>query len=173
MENSKWEKLYEQINQRSRWYSSQIWYIPFAFIGLTGIILGNIAKFDSPLKTTIYFILCFLSISVFVHVASLKYHERRSVSALKKLESELLNISGRGTIWYMSFVNYIKMLTMISSYLFLNVGLKMMEINGKICIVTNVFLSFLYFFIIKEDIKRNKQILKEIDELNKIANEKK
>ena len=37
MSNLARDKQYDQLNQRSRWYSSQMWYVPFAFVGIIAL----------------------------------------------------------------------------------------------------------------------------------------
>lgn len=34
----------EQLNERSCWYSSQLWQAPFAFFGITAIVIGTMIK---------------------------------------------------------------------------------------------------------------------------------
>lgn len=38
------------LNERSRWYSTQLWQIPFAYLGITGVAL---ASFDKPSRETL------------------------------------------------------------------------------------------------------------------------
>ena len=39
------------LNERSRWYSAELWQIPFAYLGLTALVIAQIATNE---KTQVY-----------------------------------------------------------------------------------------------------------------------
>ncbi len=41
MRIQKWTAYYEQLNVRSRWYSSQLWHVPFAYLAVAGFGPGG------------------------------------------------------------------------------------------------------------------------------------
>ncbi|OUR74235.1 hypothetical protein A9Q78_01120 [Methylophaga sp. 41_12_T18] len=78
-----------ELNNRSRWYSSQLWQIPFAFISLVGLLIGNIAtKFPDLLHFTFLTVGLF-GILVLIHMNGIMNGERRAVENLKKIEAAL------------------------------------------------------------------------------------
>jgi len=112
MSNLDKDRQYDQLNQRSRWYSAQLWYVPFAFVGIIALGIDKASAVPEPMKTFVFLILSFFSLAAFVHVKALKYYERRSVRAMQQLESPV--VSGGGSPWYMSFVLYIKIMLAIA-----------------------------------------------------------
>lgn len=105
-----------ELNQRSRWYSSQLWYVPFAYIGIVGLGVEKVHNLPYPLSNLAYLMLAFFSLAVFVHVSSIKFYERRAVLSMQKLEDPV--VSGGGASWYMSFASYMKLMLVVGSYAF-------------------------------------------------------
>lgn len=69
-----------ELNNRSRWYSSQLWQVPFAYIGIAGIVL---ASSNSEGIGWVLLGLCVFGIFVVLH---LKYIARAAEYAVRKLE---------------------------------------------------------------------------------------
>ena len=163
MSNIDPNKQYEQLNQRSRWYSSQLWYVPFAFVGIISLGIGNIAEVPEYLKTLVLLMFSLFSLSAFVHVSSLKYYERKAVWDLRKLK---LGSASGGAAWYMSFVFYIKIMFIVATIGFFWVGTQDWEC-WWLRIVRIVLLAVIIFTVYKvwrSDHIRNQSIL---DELHK------
>jgi len=102
------DKQYEQLNQRTRWYTSQVWYVPFAFIGILVVGIERINTLSGSLRSFAFLMLSFFSLSVFVHISSLKFYERKSILAMQQLEDPV--ISQGGSPWYLSFTTYMKLI---------------------------------------------------------------
>ena len=164
IEDKNWSTKFEQLNTRSRWYSSQLWYVPFAFIGIVGLSFEKVSNAEYPLNVLIFIIFGIFSISVFVHVSALKYYERRAVKSMQELENKVT--SGGGSKWFISFAFYIRVMLLLASYFFIAYGI----INTKLCDswkwwilgITLTFLTILFIVIIWNDIKRNTNLRQEI-----------
>ncbi len=122
MSNDKWNTQYEQLNQRSRWYSSQLWYVAFAYVGILGLGVDKIPNFEQPLRSLAYLMLSVFSLAVYVHVVSLKFYERRAVRGMQSMENPV--VSGGGSPSYVSFGSYIRIMLLIGSYAFLLIATK-------------------------------------------------
>lgn len=142
MANDKWNVQYEQLNQRSRWYSSQLWYVPFAYVGLVGLGIEKIQRLPDPLDNLAYLMLSIFSVAVYIHVVSLKFYERRAVLGMQNMEDPV--VSGGSGRWYMSFVTYIKLMLVVGSYSFVWFAAKDLDLYIKgagISIITIVFVT--------------------------------
>jgi hypothetical protein len=83
--------LLSEFNNRSRWYSSRIWQIPFAYFGISGILYGLMLKTNtvSIFLSCFFIILGIIGLFVFLHMVGLMNGERRAVSNLQKVEKNL------------------------------------------------------------------------------------
>ena len=78
-----------ELNNRSRWYSSQLWQIPFAYIGITGVSLASLAVTCSKILALALIIAGVLGICVLVHFSGIKDGEKRAVEHLINIEQQL------------------------------------------------------------------------------------
>ena len=78
-----------ELNQRSHWYSAQLWQLPFAYLGITGVALASLDS-ATPRK---YAITCFaagvLGLLVFIHMVAVRRLEKRAIGKLSDVEKEL------------------------------------------------------------------------------------
>jgi len=168
MQDNNWSTKWEQLNIRSRWYSSQLWYIPFAYIGIVGLSFEKISELKFPINTVIYFLFGIFSLAVFVHVSSIKYYERKAVHNMQDLEEN--KISGGASPWFISFAFYIRCMLLLASYFFFQYSCWLIPIN--ICLkyillaLIFVILTGTYTIIIKSDLKRNKGVTDKIRQSN-------
>lgn len=166
MADNRWNTKYEQLNQRSRWYSSQLWYIPFAYVGIVGIGLEKILELSYPLNSLGLILLGIFSISVFVHVSAIKFYERRAVRSMQEIEDK--PISSGGSPWYLSFAWYIRLMICIASYFFIAYGVFLVEITQAvkwlILVIILLALTILYLFIVWKDQVRNRNLTSNIRE---------
>jgi hypothetical protein len=78
-----------ELNNRSRWYSAELWQIPFAYLGLTGLIIVQIAD-KTPRHLGIAFITAALfGVFVIIHMFKIRKHETRAVEHLIETEAAL------------------------------------------------------------------------------------
>lgn len=79
-----------ELNSRSRWYSSQLWQVPFAYLGITGVTTAGLAYSDHKILLPFAFIVAGLfGICVFLHTVGMRDGERRAVENLKNVEKQL------------------------------------------------------------------------------------
>ena len=158
--------LYEQLNQRARLYSSQLWYVPFAYIGLVGIGMDKIPGWCQPLKSFGLIFMGIFSIAAFVHVSSIKHLERRAVKKMRELEGDSPASFG-GSPWYLSFAWYFRLILILLSYSFVAYGISLLVILFLQSLwfwLPMIALSILYGFLIYKTYSLNKPLVKEIRE---------
>jgi len=79
----------KELNSRSRWYSSQLWYIPFAYFSLVAVTLANVIN-KQPSQIGIALIACgVLGIFVIWHMCLIMNGEKRAIKHLKDVEEKL------------------------------------------------------------------------------------
>lgn len=167
MANNHWETQYEQLNQRSRSYAAQLWYVPFAYIGLVGLGLEKILNWCQPLKSFGLILMGIFSIAVFVHVSSIKYLERRAVKSMRELE-ENGPISTGGSRWYLSFAWYIRLILILLTYSFIAYGISLLTIApfSPFFLIPMIALTILYGILIYKNHSKNKPLVNEIRDGN-------
>lgn len=167
MESERWKTKYEQLNQRSRWYSSQLWYVAFAYMALVGVGAEKLINLPDLQRGIGFIVLSIFSLAVFVHVTEIKHYERRAVVAMRKLE-EGDNLSKGGSPWTLSFYSYYAFLLIILTFVFIEYGvfsvgkfLKLSTLWGITIVLLAFFgLSFYFAIIIKKTVRLNKPLLK-------------
>jgi hypothetical protein len=66
----------KELNNRSRWYSGQLWYIPFAYFGLVALTVGNVG-FKEPKFIGLSLLYCgIIGVFVFWHMISIRDGEK-------------------------------------------------------------------------------------------------
>jgi hypothetical protein len=78
-----------QLNERSRWYSSQAWQIPFAFLSLVVIAVETTMDKSRITGGSVFLVLFFIGLFVIWHMISVAKGAERAVVSLKKIEREL------------------------------------------------------------------------------------
>jgi len=115
------DKQYEQLDERSRMYSPQLWYVPFAFVGMFALGIDKLTALkEEPLRAFAFIFLCLFSLAVYIHVTSLKFYERRCVLAMQRLEQPV--VSGAGEPWYLSFDTYSEFILIVGALGLLLIG---------------------------------------------------
>jgi hypothetical protein len=79
----------QELNNRSRWYSGQLWHIPFAYVGLVAVAIGNVIDKQSSYIGATLFACGILGLLVFWHMWLIKDGERRAVENLRQVEIDL------------------------------------------------------------------------------------
>ena len=164
MTESDWNTKYEQLNERARWYSSQLWYIPFAYVGLVGMGIDKIFSLTIPFKGIALIFLGIFSLSVYVHVSALKYYERRAVRSMQQMETK--PASGGASPWYVNFTWYTKLMILVATYALighavLNMGLAL-NFQWIVFGIAMVILTILFAVNAWEDRRRNKALFEAI-----------
>ncbi len=78
-----------ELNTRARWYSSQLWHVPFAYLGVTGVVLGNLGEKSSYQLSLGLLCAGIFGILVSIHLFGIMDGEKRAVNNLQKVEREL------------------------------------------------------------------------------------
>jgi hypothetical protein len=78
-----------ELNQRARWYSSQIWQVPFAFFGIAALVIGATIDKNNFVTGLAFLIVFGLGVTVLIHLQGLADGERRAVLNIQKIEEQL------------------------------------------------------------------------------------
>lgn len=152
------DKQYEQLNQRTLWYTSQVWYVPFAFIGILAIGIEKINDLPGSLRSFAFLMLSLFSLAVYVHVSSLKFYEHKNILDMQRLEDPV--ISSGGSPWYLSFTAYMKLILAFCAVALMWIwSIDFSLIYRLILIVSSIMLIVVLWV---GDRKRNKSILDKI-----------
>lgn len=114
-----------ELNSRSRWYSTRLWQIPFAYIGLSGIIISSLVKLDSVnirLIGIALILLGIIGVLVTGHVFGVRKAEVISIKKLQYVEEELKiqpKVRARDESWD---VRFMVILVILSTLLFVASG---------------------------------------------------
>ena len=78
-----------ELNNRSRWYSSELWHIPFAYLGVSGVVIIQLAE-----KTPSYLAIGFAASPAFgifalLHGFRIRASEQRAITDLQETERAL------------------------------------------------------------------------------------
>ena len=158
------DTLYEQLNERSRMYTSQLWQVPSLYLALMAWISDQFPSFDEPQKAFVCFFSAATSLMVWVFVSQLKLLERRAVRQMQILEG--VPLSTGGTPWFFSFIWYARALLIVATFAFFTFGVLNLSLPdqarfialavGSICLIGSYIALAIY------DYRRSKHILKEI-----------
>lgn len=83
--------LFEQmkhLHDRSRWYTAQLWQVPFAYLGLTALAIGNALKENVSRLALFLIVAASAAFGAFVlkHIGVLEKAEERAVKHLERIE---------------------------------------------------------------------------------------
>lgn len=78
-----------ELNNRSRWYASQLWQIPFAYLGLTGLTIASAAEKMSSQMPIVFLTCAVFGVCVLVHTFGIMDGVKRAVKNLQKIENDL------------------------------------------------------------------------------------
>ncbi len=123
MKKAKDESLIVQLaelNSRSRWYSSQLWQVPFAYLGISGFVIAGLPDNKSILALGLIAIGLF-GICVLIHMHGMKDGERRAVQHLQKIEMEL-KLEPTAEFKHRTYVLPLQLAVMLATIIFLFVG---------------------------------------------------
>ena len=75
-----------ELNTRSRWYSTQLWHVPFAFFGVTGVVVAQVAARAIHLLPAVFFSAAIFGAFVLWHMVGMIQGEKRAVYNLQETE---------------------------------------------------------------------------------------
>lgn len=77
-----------ELNNRTRWYSTEIWHVAFAYIGITALAIGQVI--DKKLEYLPYMFAASAVLGLFVvwHMTRLRRSEQRNIRNLARIEEK-------------------------------------------------------------------------------------
>jgi len=78
-----------ELNNRSRWYSSQLWQLPFAFLGVTGLSIATFIDKKPLFLALALFICSIFGLCICIHLRGILDGEKRAVQDLQDIENLL------------------------------------------------------------------------------------
>jgi len=99
-----------ELNSRSRWYSTQNWHLPFAYIGVSSVLVGMIADKIPAILPWASLFAGILGIFTLAHMCTIQDGIKRAVSAIQFVESEL---KIKQTAQYKAFVHLFPMMSIV------------------------------------------------------------
>ncbi len=109
-----------ELNSRSRWYAAQIWQLPFAYLGGTGIFLAQLVGKNHKVVALATIASGVVGLFTFWHLRGILNGVRRAVDNLKKVEEQLgLRTTAEWTPWY---VWPLLIMVMFAAFSYLVVG---------------------------------------------------
>lgn len=77
-----------ELNNRTRWYSTEIWHVAFAYIGITALAIGQVI--DKKLEYLPYMFAASAALGLFVvwHMTRLRRSEQRNIHNLARIEEK-------------------------------------------------------------------------------------
>jgi hypothetical protein len=95
------ERQLTELNGRGRWYSGQLWQVPFAYLTITGVAIGGTADKVAVRQS---FVLCscaVFGICVFIHLCGMIDGQARAVRSIQAVEALLkLEQTAKLRYWY-------------------------------------------------------------------------
>jgi len=88
-EQSALEKQLVELNNRSRWYSTQLWTVPLSYFGISAVIITNLFKDGREFLGASFSASAIIGIFVIWHMQGIRNGEKRAVENLKNIEKKL------------------------------------------------------------------------------------
>ena len=78
-----------ELNNRSRWYSSELWQIPFAYLGVTGVVIAQLAAKAETFLGVGFATSALFGVFVLIHVFRIRASEQLAILNLQDTERAL------------------------------------------------------------------------------------
>jgi hypothetical protein len=78
-----------ELNARSRAYTAQVWQIPFAYLGIVGVVLAQVADKPAIVVMIALFSAAAFGLFVLIHLIAMTHGIRRAVENIVKVEGQL------------------------------------------------------------------------------------
>lgn len=78
-----------ELNNRSRWYSSELWQIPFAYLGVTGVVIAQLAEKANDYLGIGFAASAAFGVFVIIHTFRIRASEQRAITHLQETEAAL------------------------------------------------------------------------------------
>jgi len=79
-----------ELNNRARWYSSQLWQVPFAYLGVTGVLLSQMGGASPENWLLMVAVIAIFRVFIGVHMNGIADGEKRAVLNLQATEEALM-----------------------------------------------------------------------------------
>ena len=123
-----------ELHTRSRWYSTQLWHVPFALFGVTGIVVAQVAARAVHLLPAVFFSAAILGAFVLWHMAGLMDGEKRAVENLQNTE-RLLALPPTAKYKPANYVVPLMLSVVVAEVAFLSFGSFLVACLGCGCLV--------------------------------------
>ena len=109
-----------ELNNRSRWYSSQLWQVPFAYLGIAGVVLAQLSDKPKAVFASGLFLAAIFGCLVYRHMSDMQDGVARAVVHLIKLE-ETLHLEP--TVKLMQYGRVVKIMVLLTAVVCLSAGM--------------------------------------------------
>lgn len=108
-----------ELNVRARAYTSQLWQIPFAYIGIVGVALAQVADKGPGVLAATFLCGGLFGTAVLIHMTAMLEGTKRAVAHILQVESGLgLEQTARyRPVWHIGPFIGIVLLAVVSSYI--------------------------------------------------------
>ena len=79
----------EQLNERSRWYATQLWQLPLAYLGLAGVGIAGVLEKAQDKLPWLLLVICLTGYAILFHAFGLHGGIRRAVRNIRAVEGQL------------------------------------------------------------------------------------
>ena len=111
-----------ELNSRSRWYSSQLWQVPFAYLGITCVVLAGLANKNPKILAFGLIAAGLFGICVSIHMYGMRDGERRAVRNLQKIE-RVLKLEPTAEDKYRTYVLPLQLAVVLATIVYLIGGI--------------------------------------------------
>jgi len=115
-----WRIQLTELNNRSRWYSSQLWQLPFTYLAVTAIAIANLEGQKRCIIGLSFLAAFVLGVFVSWHMKGILDGEKRAVEDLREVEKKL---ALSPTAEYRKYAQPLFIVVILATLIFLIVGI--------------------------------------------------
>ncbi|OGW55626.1 MAG: hypothetical protein A2Y81_00365 [Nitrospirae bacterium RBG_13_43_8] len=115
-----WRTQLTELNNRSRWYSTQLWQLPFTYLAVTAIVIANLESQKTYIVGLSFLAAFILGIFVSWHMKGILDGEKRAVKNLQKVEEKL---GLPKTVEYKKYTKPLWYVVILATLIFLIIGI--------------------------------------------------
>lgn len=121
-----------ELNIRGRWYSSQLWQLPFAYFGVSGLVVGQALTRNTTYLPVILIAVAIFGFFVIWHMIGILDGQKRSVDNIQSIEKSLhLPVTA---LWKLYYVLPLIIAVLFGVLAYLGFGLFLIRCLGCECI---------------------------------------
>ena len=123
-----WRIQLTELNNRSRWYSSQLWQLPFTYLAVTAIAIANLECQNRYIVGLSFLAAFVLGVFVSWHMKGILDGEKRAVEGLVEVEKKLaLPLTAK----YKKYTQPLFIVVILATLIFLIVGILNLVLDNK------------------------------------------